>query len=396
MGSMEFLVYGATPMIHLQRGVLTADLGEESRIDASFMFPDARKALRGHDAVKLGTEMLKGPILYLEDQVQAFLGDAKPDSALFKLTGELRAALNNATIKTEGTTVKLAVRAKTEAATVKAVVDEAAPRIQAAAGRAKARTNLWQIGIAIINYADQNDGNMPPEVVYSKDGKPLYSWRVAILPQLDREDIYRKLKLDEPWDSAHNKPILDKMPSMFELPGIKTDAGMTYFQIFKGAGSFSTKNERARFPASFRDGPSQTILVVEAAEPVHWAAPKDIEYSDKVSPLKQVGKHYGKGTLAAMGDGSVRFIPDGVVEKDFRAAITPAANDVPGRSVFDPFDEDEYRRFDKGGYKDKGEYKGKDKSEYPAKEKRPIDKPIDKVLDRPLEKPLYKEKVVDK
>jgi hypothetical protein len=182
----------------------------------------------------------------------------------------------------------------------------------------------------MINYADQNNSRMPPAVVHSRDGKPLYSWRVAILPQIGEEELYKKLKLNEPWDSPHNKPLLAKMPKVFEMPGIKAPEGMTYFQVFTGENTPFPEKGSSRFPASITDGTSQTIFIVEAAEPIHWAAPGDIKYSPRVSPLKQIGRHYGTGTLAAMGDGSVHLIPAAVTEATLRAAITPSADDVLG------------------------------------------------------------------
>jgi hypothetical protein len=64
-----------------------------------------------------------------------------------------------------------------------------------------------------------------------------------------------------------------------------------------------------------------------------------------VSPLKQVGKHYGKGTLVGLYDGSVRMIPATVKERDLRSAITPDDGGVIGPSLFgDDEDDDRPRR----------------------------------------------------
>ncbi|MFM8726754.1 MAG: DUF1559 domain-containing protein, partial [Planctomycetaceae bacterium] len=77
-----------------------------------------------------------------------------------------------------------------------------------AARRMQSVNNLKQIGIALHGYHDAT-GDFPPAVVRDKDGKPLYSWRVLILPYLEQGNIFSKWKRDEPWDSPNNKPLSD-------------------------------------------------------------------------------------------------------------------------------------------------------------------------------------------
>src|SRR5205823_218663 len=145
----------------------------------------------------------------------------------------------------------------------------------------------------------------------------------------------------------------------------KAEAGKTFFQVFQGARTMSDAQQKVRFPAAFTDGTSNTILIAEAAEAVHWASPKDIEFSPKVSPKKQVGNHYGKGTLASMADGSVRTIPPTVTEKTLRLAITPDDGEVLGPD-WDGDDDEDF-----GGRKDKV------KDRFRDKEKRdPRDRPV--------------------
>ena len=75
------------------------------------------------------------------------------------------------------------------------------------------------------------------------------------------------------------------------------------------------------YPNSFmQNGTSQTILIVEGARAVNWAAPEDIFYSERVSPLEQIGKHMGPFTLCAMADGDVRQLSS-IQEKKLRQLI---------------------------------------------------------------------------
>ena len=94
------------------------------------------------------------------------------------------------------------------------------PAVQSAreaARRAQCVNNLKQIGLAMHNYASAN-GGFPPAAIVDPRGKPLLSWRVAILPYLDANPLYAKFKLDEPWDSPHNKELLKYMPAVYGCP----------------------------------------------------------------------------------------------------------------------------------------------------------------------------------
>src|SRR5262245_65115136 len=48
----------------------------------------------------------------------------------------------------------------------------AVQKVRGAAQRAKATNNLKQVSLGIINYADFNQGKLPPVAIKTKDGKP--------------------------------------------------------------------------------------------------------------------------------------------------------------------------------------------------------------------------------
>jgi hypothetical protein len=53
-----------------------------------------------------------------------------------------------------------------------------------AARKSHSMNNMKQIGLAILNYEEAN-GKLPPAYTVDKNGKPLLSWRVLILPYLE-------------------------------------------------------------------------------------------------------------------------------------------------------------------------------------------------------------------
>ena len=181
--------------------------------------------------------------------------------------------------------------------------------------------NLKIIGLAMHAYADTYRGTFPAAAIYSKDGKPLLSWRVAILPFLDQGNLYKQFKLDEPWDSAHNKKLLDKMPKAYAAPGVDTKGPhMTFYRVFSGPGTIFDGKLGQRITA-IPDGLSNTILVVEAGEEVPWTKPGLLPY-DAGKPLPKLGGVFKDGFTVLLADGSVRFLRRDADVQLLRAAIT--------------------------------------------------------------------------
>lgn len=80
-----------------------------------------------------------------------------------------------------------------------------------------------------------------------KRGQPL-SWRVHILPFLGYEDLHGEFKLNEAWDSPHNKKLIAKMPDVFKTKEVK-GTGKTALHVFVGLGTpfGAAPGETARF-----------------------------------------------------------------------------------------------------------------------------------------------------
>jgi hypothetical protein len=196
--------------------------------------------------------------------------------------------------------------------------------------RNRSVNNLKQLALAMHNYHDMNK-ELPSAAYYDKDGKPLLSWRVALLPFLgDQEkELYLKFNLDEPWDSEHNKKLLAKMPDVFApVRNAPKDKGMTYYQVFAGKGTAFDGKKGLRL-ADFPDGTSNTILIVEAKDAVPWTKPADLPFEAK-KPLPKLGGLFKDGFNAALADGSVRYIQRSISDRTLRNAITRDDGNVLG------------------------------------------------------------------
>ena len=199
--------------------------------------------------------------------------------------------------------------------------------------RQTSKENLKLIGLAMHNYHDTY-GRFPLAAVYAKNDKdrkkPLLSWRVAILPFIEEDKLYGEFKLDEPWDSDHNKKLLPRMPKIYGRSDAKSD-GSTFYQVFVGKNAaFDDGLKKINF-AHFTDGTSNTLLVVEAAKAVPWSKPEDLPY-DPDKPLPKLGGLFDDGFHALFADGWVQFIKKDIEEKTLRALITRNGGEIVDRA----------------------------------------------------------------
>ncbi len=170
------------------------------------------------------------------------------------------------------------------------------------------KSNLKQIAIAFENSHDTN--LRIASNIHDKDNKPFLSWRVAILPYLDEEKLYKQFKLGEPWDSDNNKKLIEKMPKLYEPVRVRAKAGETYYQMFEGKGTPLSPNSYVNLTLaviSKLNGTSNTGLVYEAGTPVIWSKPADLPF-DKTKPLPKLGGLFDGDFHVAMCDGSVHFL----------------------------------------------------------------------------------------
>ena len=176
-------------------------------------------------------------------------------------------------------------------------------------------------------YHDVNQ-EFPAAAIFSADGKPLLSWRVAILPYIEQDSLYQQFKLDEPWDSAHNKTLLKQMPATYAMPvgGAAAKQFATHYQVFAGKGSVFDGKKGCRV-ADITDGTSNTFMIAEAADPVPWTKPADMPFDPK-KPLPKVGGLYPNGFNVAFCDGSVHFLKKSIKPDTLRALITRAGGEI--------------------------------------------------------------------
>jgi hypothetical protein len=301
------------PLLKARLATLTVDLDGELRADARLTFDqeaDAKEGVAGVDAL---LDEVRGGFAQMLKQLPKELNTPK----LAAILDGAEAALKAAKAEQKGTTVQVAASLKIDAEAITAAAEEAAPKVREAAKRARISGGLKQLGLAMHSYNDALNW-LPAQANYDKNGKPLLSWRVHLLPYIEQADLYQQFHLDEPWDSEQNKKLLEKMPAVFappDSPEFKNHE--THFQAVVGKGTIfevlanpppGPISHGLSLPRDIPDGTSFTILFVEAKQAVPWTKPEDVSYEKGKMLSKLGGVMEGKFTVA-LCDGSVHFFP---------------------------------------------------------------------------------------
>ena len=161
--------------------------------------------------------------------------------------------------------------------------------------------NLRQIGVAMHNYK-ATLRSFPAAAITSKDGKPLLSWRVSILPYIEHEVLYDKFKLDEPWDSPTNKALIPLIPKTYVCPIGKLENGMTSYRLItQGKSAYKDGKPVSAGALTAEGGAAVVPLVVDAGDEhaVPWTAPETFDSADGIR------SHDQGGVYVLFVDGSV-------------------------------------------------------------------------------------------
>jgi hypothetical protein len=192
--------------------------------------------------------------------------------------------------------------------------------------RAACANNLKQIGLAMLNY-HESWGSLPLAAITDKNGRPLLSWRVAILPHFDSTRLYYDFHRDEPWDSPHNLALLNRMPPIYACPVDRTlKPGMTGYQAVIGPDTAFTPDFK---PVRIQDFIRTTLLVSESRRSIPWTKPEDLPF-DMTVPLIGLGSHHGyrnNGFNAVFSDGAVGFLESSIPPSTLRSVLTRNRND---------------------------------------------------------------------
>ena len=184
---------------------------------------------------------------------------------------------------------------------------------------------------------EKDHGSLPPAYTADATGKPLHSWRTLLLPYLEQEALFKKLRLEEPWDSPNNLSATQFQEVLYECPSDTTlgPYDTSYVAIIGPGTIWSVKGSTNR--SDITDDPRDTILFVEMHNSgIKWAEPRDLDLNNlppgitKQNLLHSLSNHAG-GFNAVFADGHVAFIREDIPWADFEAMLTIAGGEKVDR-----------------------------------------------------------------
>ena len=197
------------------------------------------------------------------------------------------------------------------------------------------KKQLKKVGIALFNYESAH-AKFPAIGSRDSAGKLLLSWRVHLLPFLDQSELYKKFRLNEPWNSPHNLEMLTLCPKVFCDPYAeeKEPRWKTRFQSPVGKGFFLDPDlrEQGRLEnitfAQITDGTSNTVAVIRLAKSaaVPWTQPAD--WDGDAKKLIDDGELEDKQVWFARADLSVDKLPTPIPANFLKAILTRGGGEV--------------------------------------------------------------------
>ena len=106
----------------------------------------------------------------------------------------------------------------------------AVQKVREAALRLKCANNLRQIGIGLLN-RESLVGDLPPASVGNK-----INWRHQLLPFIEQEKIFKRIKADKPWHEGENLSVVAVTPiGTFECPSVPIRPDVRNLVLEKGS-----------------------------------------------------------------------------------------------------------------------------------------------------------------
>ncbi len=207
--------------------------------------------------------------------------------------------------------------------------------LEGAMNRRACVERMQSIVLAMLLYHNDH-GALPPAHTVDAEGKPLHSWRVLLLPYLGQQGLYDKIRLDEPWDSPHNRVFHEADVPFYQCPAADLTAGRTTYAVVVGP-NVPFEGAKAKSLSDFGPKSGNMILVVECQQDLCWMDPgQDVPESVAALGMYRpdggnvgIGSPHPGGANFGLRSGAVSFISETVHSLLFEAILQGKSDRIP-------------------------------------------------------------------
>jgi hypothetical protein len=219
----------------------------------------------------------------------------------------------------------------------------AVPSAREAAKRMQCANQIRNLAIGLLNTRDGSIdlSRYPPNNSPEVPGGPDISWRIKVLPYIERNDLRSEYQADQPWDSEANWGLACRRVDAYlcpSEPNMTSPKGGRFTSYAMLDNSNRDASNPKRLPANFsRTKDSYRILLIESCSAnLIWTEPRDVDLDSlawnarprnskaRRDPWRwgSVGSSYhGQGTHVVFGDGRYRYIASTIDEQVMKSMI---------------------------------------------------------------------------
>jgi hypothetical protein len=187
---------------------------------------------------------------------------------------------------------------------------------------AKISNKLATVYLGVSSFKDSFRGLLP-----SPSGSPRLkgdnlSWRVAILPFIEQQELFQQFHLDEPWDSEHNAKLVELMPECFDVCGPHSKGYTTVHLPLHANGLCFNGRDSMRPKTGTADYSVKIVFLVggkETAEP--WTKPGGVEFLPEDGSTQLGTPYMSCGYIYMTFDGRNRLLTNGLSAEDLRYSL---------------------------------------------------------------------------
>jgi prepilin-type N-terminal cleavage/methylation domain-containing protein len=202
--------------------------------------------------------------------------------------------------------------------------------------RMRSNNNLKQLSIAVQNYSETYEQQLPFGSTVLENGQLGHGWMTQLLPFCEQQSVYEKIDMTKAWNDPQNAPVFREQfkrndvfvsPYFKRLPQEEQFDRNGFAKTDYSANQFVLPVGRSLKTDEIADGLSNTVLFGEVTQNLPaWGSPlngRDLRLGINSSPYGFGSKHLGGANFAHCDD-SVHFHSEKTDPKILEALTNPA------------------------------------------------------------------------